>query len=171
MQILARGGTLISEYDPGVPPYASNFLDRNRIVSGLSEGVLVVEAPAKSGALVTARHAAEQNRPVFVLPGPATHANYEESHWLIRQGAELVTKPQDILSSYGITAEESAAQNAAALPREEREVLKALAGAGAAADVDKIAALAKLEPRDVNRALAFLVAKNIVRETESGYTI
>ncbi len=170
-RMLARGGALISEYEPGTPPYARNFLDRNRIVSGLSRGVLIVEAPAKSGALVTARHAAEQGRDVFVVPGPAAHQNYEGSHALIRQGAELVTKPEEILASYGMGAAEKTARAAEALPLEEKQVFAALAAAGAAANVDKIASLAKLTPRAVNRALAFLVAKDIVKETGGGYTI
>jgi DNA processing protein len=170
-QILAQGGALVSEYPLGCPPYANRFLERNRLISGLARGTLIVEAPAGSGSLATARFATEEGRDVFVVPGPITHPNYEGSHALIRQGAELVTRPEEILEAYGVRIEEKVARAAEMLPREERQILEALATFGASADVDKISVLAKLEPRIVNRALAFLVAKNIVKEVGGGYTI
>lgn len=97
---LERHGCLISEFVPGTPPYKWNFPKRNRIISGLSDGVLIVEAPVKSGALITARQAAEQGRDVFVVPGNIGVPACEGSNALLREGAIPVTCGWDVLSEY-----------------------------------------------------------------------
>ena len=97
---MERCGCLISEYPPETKPTKWNFPKRNRIISGLSCGVLVVEAPAKSGALITARQALDQGRDVFVTPGNVGIASCEGSNALLRDGAILVTSGWDILSEY-----------------------------------------------------------------------
>jgi DNA processing protein len=170
-RILASGGTLISEYPPGEPPLAYRFIERNRIMSGISRGVLIVEAPESSGALATARYAVEQNREVFVVPGAVSATNFKGSHALIRQGAELVTSPDDILETYDIDKKENTAAHGGASSPEEIVILKALTEIGAPADVDKLITLTRLEPRTVNQALSFLLIRGIVKETEGGYTI
>jgi DNA processing protein len=169
--ILQNGGAIISEYPIGSPPYPSRFLERNRIVSGLSRGVLIVEAPFGSGALVTARHALEQNRDVFVVPGPVDHPNFAGSHQLIRQGAMLVTSPEEMLESFGIAPEEKTAKEGETASPEEKLILEALQRNRVALSVDKIAIATKLEPRIVNQALSFLLLRNVVKENEKGYTI
>ena len=97
---MERTGCLISEYPPETKPNKWNFPRRNRIISGLSCGVLVVEAPAKSGALITARQALDQGRDVFVTPGNVGVASCEGSNGLLRDGAIMVTSGWDILSEY-----------------------------------------------------------------------
>ena len=97
---MERTGCLISEYPPETKPNKWNFPRRNRIISGLSCGVLVVEAPAKSGALLTARQALDQGRDVFVTPGNVGVASCEGSNGLLRDGAIMVTSGWDILSEY-----------------------------------------------------------------------
>jgi len=100
MDIVAAG-VVISEYPPGTEPYGSNFPARNRIMSGLSLGVLVVEAPEGSGALITANHAIEQGRDVFAVPGALNMPASEGSNALIRDGeAKLVMTAWDVLSEY-----------------------------------------------------------------------
>ena len=96
-RIIDGGGTLITEYAPTVNPRAGNFPQRNRIVAGLSLGVLVVEAGQKSGSHITAQCALDNGRSVFAIPGPLTSLYSEGTKWLINQGAVLVTSGDDIL--------------------------------------------------------------------------
>jgi len=94
---LCTKGLLISEYPLGVKPSRYTFPQRNRIVSGLSYGVVIVEAAERSGTLITARLALEQNRDVMVVPGSASSAQYRGSHQLIKQGAALVCSSEDVI--------------------------------------------------------------------------
>lgn len=95
-----RNGCLLSEYPPETPPYAWNFPRRNRIISGLSNGVLVVEAPEGSGSLITARQALDQGRDVFVVPGNIDVPTFRGSNALLREGAIAVGSGWDVVSEY-----------------------------------------------------------------------
>lgn len=94
---MEREGLLVSEFPPGAPPLPTNFPVRNRIISGLALGVLVAEAASRSGSLVTARLALEQNREVYAVPGPALDAHCLGSQDLVRQGARPVFNAEDVL--------------------------------------------------------------------------
>ena len=98
--MLDRGGAILTEFAPDTQAYSGNFRIRNRLLSGLSRAVCIVESPERSGARITARTAREQGRDVFVVPGRATDKQSVGSHQLIREGATLVTFPSQVLQEY-----------------------------------------------------------------------
>ncbi|MBK7548078.1 MAG: DNA-protecting protein DprA [Rhodoferax sp.] len=99
---IAENGLIISEYPLGTPPLAENFPRRNRLIAGLAQGTLVVEAALKSGSLITARLAAEQGKDVFAIPGSIHSTQARGCHALIRQGAKLVESAEDVLEELKI---------------------------------------------------------------------
>ena len=99
-KILEKGGAIISEYPLGERPQKQNFPERNRIVSGMSKGVIVVEAKEKSGTLITVDFALEQGRDVFVVPGNINNDNSKGTNELIKQGAKIITNYKDVLEEY-----------------------------------------------------------------------
>jgi DNA processing protein len=103
-QILRAGGVLVSEYAPGVPPMRHHFLARNRIIAGLSKGVVVVQAGIRSGSLVTANFAADYGRDVFVVKNDRDPEGSSGGESLIEQGAIGVTTAREILAEYGVLA-------------------------------------------------------------------
>ncbi len=161
-QIIKTGGALLSEYPPGHPSYPANFIHRNRIVSGLSSAVIVVEAPEKSGTLATTRFALEQNREVFVVPGPAHHPNYYGSHELIRAGARLVRNAHDILDDLNWLPDAAESASQLNIGAEERAVLEAIKKLGWPASIDKIALISTIDVRKVNEIVSLLTIKGLI---------
>lgn len=99
-EIIKNGGLIISEYLPGVKPLKNHFPARNRIISGLSDGVIVVEAKEKSGTLITVDFALEQGKNVYVIPGNINSPNSVGTNELIKQGAKVVTRLEDIMEDF-----------------------------------------------------------------------
>ncbi len=126
-----RQGCLISEFPPETPPYKWNFPKRNRIISGLSCGVLVVEAPEISGSLITARQALEQGRDVFVVPGNIDMPSFAGSNALIREGATMVSSGWDVVGEYQAIYPDKVRRNTAVVapeqPPEEDQTLQKVA--------------------------------------------
>ena len=126
---LAKRGVLLSEFEPGQPPRPHHFPMRNRVISGLCEGVLVVEAAQASGSLITARWAVDQGRSVWALPGRVDHPMSRGTHRLIREGATLVESAEEILDELGLAPPRTV--TTAAVPETTdslRAVLEALRG-------------------------------------------
>jgi len=163
-RILETGGCLISEYPPGTSGAKFTFPQRNRIISGLSRGILVVEAKEKSGALITAKFAFSQKRKVFAIPGPIFSSNSRGCHLLIKQGAKLVEGANDIFKELnlqkitrpGLVEGES---------KEESLILEALKEE--ALYIDEIIKRTKLPTAIVASTLAILEIKGKVRNLGS----
>ena len=106
-EIIEEGGCIISEYEPDTEPNSKNFPIRNRIISGLADGVLVVEAKDRSGSGITARLAKKQNKKVYCIPSNIDSKNGVGTGKLIQEGSKLVLSPQDILIEFGISMSEN----------------------------------------------------------------
>lgn len=149
-KIIKEGGAIVSEYVPGTPPDAVNFPGRNRIVSGMSHGTLVVESGIKGGSMITARYALDQNREVFVVPHPLNYLQGEGCNYLIRTGqGKLVQSIQDITDEISVDT----VQNGQSIPEtkvweelelnDEEKALCELLNENKTLHIDKISELLK----------------------------
>lgn len=162
-------GALISEFPMGTTPDAPNFPRRNRLISGLSLGVVVVEAGAKSGALLTANCALEQNREVFAIPGNLGAKTSEGTNRLIKQGAKLVTSVEDILEELKVTirgiessSEVTSQEDLSNLSEKEKSVYELISEEPS--HIDKIAPQASVSVSDALSLLLSLELKGMVRQ-------
>ena len=158
-------GALVSEFLFGTEPIAENFPKRNRIISGLSLGVIVVEAPAKSGALLTAQYALEQNREVFAVPGNLGKKTSEGANNLIKQGAKLVTKGEDILEELNLATAVTAKEFKKQLPElaeQEKAIYQVLSAEPI--HIDKLAQESNLSISETLTGLLNLELKGLVRQ-------
>ncbi|MFC1622513.1 DNA-processing protein DprA [Patescibacteria group bacterium] len=162
-KIIANGGLLVSEYPPGMRPLRINFPQRNRIVSGLCKGVLVTEAPEKSGALLTARNALDQNREVFAMPGSIYNINSLGPNNLIKMGAKLVLSAEDVLETLDLGLIKEFVETKKIVPdsKEEAEILKHLSHEPV--HVDSLARLTSLETNVINSTMTLMEMKGRVK--------
>ena len=158
--IIKQGGCLISEYPPGTPGYPNNFRQRNRIISGLSLGVIVVEAKEKSGSLITANFAKLQNKKLFAVPGPIYTLNSQGPNKIIKEGGTLVESAQDIFDVLGIEKQKVAPKEETKNPT-EKAILLAIKEE--ALYIDKIIEKTKLPAPTVATTLALLEISGKVR--------
>jgi DNA processing protein len=131
---VALEGCLLSEYVPGQAPRRHHFPWRNRLIAGLSRAVVVVEAAQASGSLITARWAADQGRAVFAVPGRIDQPMARGCHRLLKEGAELLDEPSDLLPLLGLAASPAPALAPASEARPEDDLLRALCGETLTAD-------------------------------------
>ncbi len=167
-QIVASGGALLSEFAPLRPAAVHTFPRRNRLMAGLSHGVLVIEADLQSGTLITARLALDYNREVLAVPGPIFSNQSRGTHQLIRSGAALVTNGQEILASLGLDAV-SNNQTAAPLAAEEESLVAILRVEPRGRD-ELIRELDEPAPAVMARLLA-LELRGIIKETGGLYRL
>ncbi|RJG04790.1 DNA-protecting protein DprA [Noviherbaspirillum cavernae] len=166
---IAAEGCIISEYPLGMPAIAANFPRRNRIISGLARGVLVIEAAAQSGSLITARMAGEQGRDVFAIPGSIHSPLSKGCHQLIKQGAKLVESAQDILEELGEyeTPAHAAAMNEAGTAIALDDPLLRAMGFDPV-DIDTLAARCALDAASINAQLLTLELEGSVENLPGG---
>jgi DNA processing protein len=171
---IGENGALVSEFPPGTPPTASNFPRRNRIISGLSMGVLVVEAALRSGSIITARAAIEQGREVFAVPGSIHNPQARGCNSLIRQGAKLVETAADIFEELGGFAapmrEELNPDHAVSDPELDSEYKRVLESIGhEPTAVDTVVQRSGLTTDAVCSMLLVLELQGLIASTSSGH--
>lgn len=175
-QEIAREGLILSELPLGTPPERHHFPARNRIISGLTRGTIVVEAGEKSGALITADLALEQGRDVFAVPGPITSSQSRGTNNLLKQGAKVVTGVEDILEEYfpvevrGLVSKQGAKNTSGLkLSPVEEKVLAAVASSPLS--LEEIGETTGFSTQEINIALTFLELQGLVLRLPGGLYI
>lgn len=164
---ICHKGLLLSEFSLKTPPIAGHFPRRNRIISGLSLATLVVEAAIKSGSLITARFALEQNRDVLAIPGSILNPQARGCHYLVQQGAKLVTEIQDVLDELGLVSKQVTENTILSLATDDQNLVKCIGFE--TTTVDKIIARSGLSVEEVVKSLATLELQGIVQAVPGGY--
>lgn len=165
-RILEQGGALISEYPDGTPPLQPHFIARNRLVSGLSDGVLITEAAAKSGTIHTAGFALDQGKTVMAVPGNITSELSKGTNNLIKAGAAPVTTAQDILDALKI-GEQLQLKEILAANAEEEAILSLLKQG--ITDGSELQVMSRLKPDTFNQTLTMLEITGKIRSTGAGH--
>lgn len=173
-EILDNGGLIISEFPPGMPPSVGSFPSRNRIVAGLSEGILVTEGASDSGSLITANFGLEFGRKVFAVPGPITSLLSKAPLDLIAKGARLVTSPEDILKEFSISNPQFPIFNKnkkskfQTKDKNELKILKLLENESF--NFDEIARLTKIDSSKLASILSIMEIKGMIKNSNGGFS-
>ncbi len=164
LEILERDGLLISEHSGKKPAYKDSFPVRNRIISGLSRGVLIIEADEKSGSLVTARHALEQNRDVFAVPGNIFSPKSDGPNKLIQRGAKLVASTEDIIGDYSMLD----LKTPVSTENPTEASILAILGTNGPMTTDAIIEQARRDASEITATLSIMEIKGMVRQMAGG---
>lgn len=182
-EIIKSGGAIISEFAPDTPPRRQNFPQRNRIISGLSRATLIIEAKEKSGALITAASALEQNREVLAIPGNIFSDFSRGTNSLISKGAKTILDEQDILDVFNIETKKStnsqkisSTKNGLFYPENESEkmvynIIRKASEQSEIITVDEIAETSQLDTAKINSTLSILEIKGIIISDHLGYNL
>lgn len=167
-EILESGGCLLSEFPLGIPPQPGNFPQRNRIISGLSRGILIVEAAKSSGSLITATCGLEQNRDIFAIPGSIFNSSSEGTNDLIKKGAKLVSSAEDIINelSWQTSLNLNKKETTAVTDETEKLILETLVLEPA--DLDKLSEILKMGVSVLNSKLMILELGGLIQKIEGG---
>ncbi len=165
-KIIQNHGLIFSEYPPGTGPCPENFPRRNRIISGLCQATLVIEAAARSGSLITAYQALEQNREIMAIPGNICLTNSQGTNKLLQHGARLISDSQDILDFYRISPEETKIQIDKLSPP-EKQILDCLRCG--ALTVEKIQQSSKMDIVTLNATLSLLEIQGYIKTADNTY--
>lgn len=166
-KIISSGGVLLSEYPEGMPGLKQNFVERNRLVSGLSDGVLITEAAVKSGTLHTANFALDQGKTVMAVPGNITSQTSQGTNNLLKSGAILVTELADILSALHLTAKDLQRQLPLAANKTEQTILDLISSG--ISDGALILAESHLSPSEFNQTLTMMEITGKIRPLGAGH--
>jgi len=171
-EILAHGGSIVSELPPGTKPFPHHFPQRNRIISGMSAAVLLVEAAVHSGAMSTVAHALDQGREVLAAPGQADSPLSSSTHALIRDGARLVTSAKEIIDDLGWDLIPCASDVSGAPPKMsqiERRLYALLSGGPAG--IDALMEMMRVSAPEMNSLLTIMELQGIIRKLPGGKVI
>ncbi|MFA5024422.1 MAG: DNA-processing protein DprA [Patescibacteria group bacterium] len=183
--IIRNGGALISEFPPDTPPLKQNFPRRNRIISGICQATLIIEAPAKSGALITANYALEQNREVLTVPGNIFSEFSTGPNNLIKAGAKTITIPEDILEVFKLEnyleklppdRRSHQLEKKKFIPENENEkIIYALIEEAYAKNekitTDELVVISKLDTATINSTLSMLELRGVAKNDGIGYAL
>lgn len=167
-KILEHSGLLVSEYPAGYPPDKWTFPKRNRIISGLSIGVLIVEADEESGSLITAKCALDQNRDVFAVPGNIFSPRSRGANLLIQQGAKLVSSANDILQEYGQEPLIKAQAASVSTQNPTEQKILAILRETDTAHIDAMIATIRCSAPEALAAVSTLEIRGIIKHTGNG---
>ena len=167
LEILKKGGALVSEYPENSEPYPINFIARNRLVSGLSDGVLITEAATKSGTLHTANFALEQGKTVMAVPGNATSEQSRGTNNLLKTGAVMVTESKDILQALNLNIKDKQASIPLGNTEAESTLLQMIAAG--TTDAAVLLAESSLSASEFNQTLTMLEITGKIRALGAGH--
>jgi len=170
-QILEQNGAIISEFPPYTPPLKQHFPQRNRLISGLAKAVLITEAALKSGSLITATHALDQNRDVFAIPGNIYNTNSQGTNNLIKQGAKLINKAEDVLNELNLQNAAQYVKTNKILPASpiQQKIYDNLSKKPIY--IDELIKKIKLPAQEINSAITLMEIKGLIKNLGGGQYI